>query len=335
MALPIVEALARILCLGSRREPSSSLRFSPWLPPIPIESANFARFHTLIHRRYSGAESRDWKSSVRRNTPKSILWKAVSARLAYASGGPEKNFGDELSPMLIRALFNISVKHSGMDAADLISTGSLLDWANTNVMGERPVVWGSGFIEAGPRYSGGELDVRAVRGRLSLDRLGIPSERRTPLGDPGLLTSIAFRRPKRGKGTVGLVPHFTDSAHPLVALARQMPGVEVIDVHDPVGTVIDKIASCGLILSSSLHGLVVAESYGVPNVWCPLGDGVIGGDYKFRDYYSAFGVDATSADLLETLSRVDQVRAGWTPLPDLARKQDDLLRAFPLPYRKR
>lgn len=280
--------------------------------------------------------SRNLKSSLRRHTPKSFLWRVASARLAYASGGPEANFGDELSPMLIRELFNIRVKHSGMDAADLISTGSLLDWANTHVEGERPVVWGSGFIEAGPPYSGGELDVRAVRGRLSLDRLDTRLGQHTPLGDPALLTSIAFpRSTPRAPGKIGVVPHFTDSTHPLVARARQIPGVEVIDVTSPVESVISGIAGCGLIISSSLHGLVVAESYGVPSVWCRLGEGVIGGDYKFRDYYSAFGVDAMPADILHTLSRSDVVRRAWRPLPGLGRIQHELLSAFPVAHAKK
>lgn len=233
--------------------------------------------------------------------------------------------------MLVRELFNIRVKHSGMDAADLISTGSLLDWANSDVVGENPVVWGSGFIQAGPHYSGGKLDVRAVRGRLSLDRLDTPLGQHTPLGDPGLLTSIAFPRSfRRVPEKIGLVPHFTDSDHPLVARARQISAVEVIDVQSPVHAVIDQIADCSLIVSSSLHGLVVAESYGVPNVWCRLGEGVIGGDYKFRDYYSAFGVEAMPADLLQTLSRSDFVRREWKPLPGLEQIQRGLLNAFPI-----
>lgn len=319
----------------SRNSPAGPpLLALPTLPFIFNESLNFARSPELIQRTDAAASNRNGKSWLRRYTPKSVLWRVASARLAYASGAPDENFGDELSPMLIRELFRIEVKHSGMDAADLIATGSLLDWANTHVVDERPVVWGSGFIEEGPHYSGGELDVRAVRGRLSLDRLGIPRRRHTPLGDPGLLTSIALpRAPRPESGTVGIVPHFTDSTHRVVARARQMRGVKVIDVRDPVETVIDQIASCGLIISSSLHGLVVAESYGVPNVWCPLGDGVIGGYYKFRDYYSAFGVAAASADLLETLSRADRVRDEWRPLPGLAGLQRGLLDAFPVRYK--
>ena len=38
-------------------------------------------------------------------------------------------------------------------------------------------------------------------------------------------------------------------------------------------------------MSSSLHGLIVAEAYHVPNVWSEFGKPLIGGHFKFHDFF--------------------------------------------------
>jgi pyruvyltransferase len=46
---------------------------------------------------------------------------------------------------------------------------------------------------------------------------------------------------------------------------------------------------CKIVLSSSLHGLVLADSFQIPNKRIVLSNNIIGGDFKFKDYYS--GID--------------------------------------------
>jgi pyruvyltransferase len=50
--------------------------------------------------------------------------------------------------------------------------------------------------------------------------------------------------------------------------------------------------SCERIVSSSLHGLVIADAYGIPNAWLNSDGGAGGsrpggGEFKFYDYFAS------------------------------------------------
>ncbi len=53
---------------------------------------------------------------------------------------------------------------------------------------------------------------------------------------------------------------------------------------------IDHLCSCDVIISSSMHGLILGDAYGKPTLWVKFGDDVIGNDFKFYDYYASMGL---------------------------------------------
>ena len=128
-----------------------------------------------------------------------------------------------------------------------------------------------------------------------------------------------------------MVPHYKDQANPVVGgfLARQ-PRATFVDVLDEPVAVLRRIAQCEAILSSSLHGLAVADALAVPNAWVRLSDLVRGGDFKFHDYYSVFGIVPTPFPFHAgtTLAELEEMVAGYQR-PGLARIQADLQAAFP------
>ena len=96
--------------------------------------------------------------------------------------------------------------------------------------------------------------------------------------------------PKKPSKTfrLGIVAHVCDEK---IQIIRDFlcKGYDVIQIslssYERWQDVVDQVCSCEAIVSSSLHGLVVADAYGIPNTWIEFSDLVIGLGFKFRDYF--------------------------------------------------
>jgi pyruvyltransferase len=51
--------------------------------------------------------------------------------------------------------------------------------------------------------------------------------------------------------------------------------------------VIDQILQCEKIVSSSLHGLILADAYRVPAYWLQVGERQSGDQFKYEDYFGS------------------------------------------------
>lgn len=180
------------------------------------------------------------------------------------------NFGDELGSIILRH-HGFKVKRVALAKADYVLTGTVLDTAE--IINPQVAVIGSG---AGHSH---EVDhtfrVLAVRGKLTADVLGIDN---VVLGDLGLLASRIWAK-EPARHDIGVVRHYVDNNnYPFADI--------VIDATEPAEEVVKKISSCRTIMSSSLHGIIVADSYGIPNMRIARDD-VITGDWKWLDHKSA------------------------------------------------
>lgn len=256
---------------------------------------------------------------------------AGTLKLHWASGKP--NFGDWLSPALVALLSGRTEEHASPGRCDLIAVGSILHRLGHRWFNRRVQVWGTGFIEE-RRTVVARHHYHAVRGWHTARLLrGVELK---CVGDPGLLADRLLPDHKTIPKThrLGLVPHYKDHADPrIAALASQVPGTTVLDVMvDPV-EFLRRAAACEFILSSSLHGLIVADSMGIPNAWMSLSDSVRGAGFKFADYYSVFGIDDPKpVDLRGGLS--EGVLAEWTRTcqrPGLEEIKSKLVASFPFP----
>ncbi|MBT8037057.1 MAG: polysaccharide pyruvyl transferase family protein [Verrucomicrobiae bacterium] len=201
------------------------------------------------------------------------------------------NFGDAMSPLICERLSGRSVVHASKRTCDLVAVGSLLDRFKERFFHPRVNVWGTGFIEDGqPRSS--RFHYHAVRGRYSVDL--VRGQSINTFGDPGLLADVLWPELRGGKKShrIGIVPHYKDRGEKMVKdLANSLKSSFIIDVFGDVTDVLRQIASCDCVLSSSLHGLIIADSFGIPNARIKLSDKVRGKDFKFKDYYSIFDLE--------------------------------------------
>lgn len=200
------------------------------------------------------------------------------------------NFGDELTPPLVERITGRRVTWASADRCELVGAGSVIQMLLDRGKGNTPKVWGSGFMRAGKEGADrASIDALAVRGRRTLARVDALEERPIALGDPGLLAPLLLDGPVRKRYALGVIPHYRDAqAEPVAQLRELGSAVRIIDVGWTPQEVAREIASCDMVISSSLHGLIFSDALGVPNAHIRLGGKIGGGMYKYKDYYSAF-----------------------------------------------
>lgn len=216
-------------------------------------------------------------------------------RIFYFQG--RKNFGDILTPVLVRRIFHKQVIDTRyIENANFIGCGSILERLKNLDEYQALTVWGSGFMYDGIRKDYPNVDFLAVRGKLSAKRI---QNFHGVIGDPGLLVNQIAPVEKKIYD-VGFVPHFVDRDLASTKYISRLPGVRYINICMEPRHFLRELVKCRYVISSSLHGLIAAESLGIPNLHVLLSRNVYGDNYKFRDYYSAFGFDHRYADLQNT-----------------------------------
>lgn len=246
-----------------------------------------------------------------------------------------RNFGDYLSPLLVEMLAGKSVVYAPVHKAEMMAIGSIMpreSKARRFLLPRRLHIWGTGTDAPGLSFSARHY-YHAVRGLKTLEQ--IADLKSSPaLGDPGLLAAqwwAGRARPEK-RYRVGLIPHYVDRDNPHVQQAAQLPGVRLIDVFWPVEEVLRAVQECDFVLSSSMHGLIVADAFAVPNRRLILSEGLIS-DYKFLDYYSAFGMQEPAPMRVEALLDLDRQELselfGDYRRPGLAEIQASLVKSFP------
>ena len=267
-----------------------------------------------------------------------------------------ENMGDLLNELIIEDVFGYKIVNSNPLNAHTTGIGSGLN----AVFPPKPTVkrlpkhilkkiynqfkspsqlqiWSSGFIN----YSNQEhiclrknTKVAAVRGELTRKRLEkiLNTKLHVPTGDGGLLASYLVKKPIQKKYSVGIIPHFKEKDEiRFKTLAESYNNSIVIDLTDDPLKVVETIAECEVILSSSLHGLIVADSFGIPNKRVTYTNKLMGDGYKFNDYYSAFNVTPVQHFDLNTNgfpsynSIIDDYKISKA---EVEKKKDELLKSF-------
>ena len=163
-----------------------------------------------------------------------------------------------------------------------LGIGSVLDARHPP--DRRKVVAGAGFGGyAAPASLDGTWEIYWVRGPRTAQQLGLPAS--FGLGDPASLLPLvheaspsrlsgpgtdppAGRPVGRPAGPIGFMPHFESLNRGAWEAAASAAGVMLIDPRAPPGPIVSQMASCRLLLSEALHGVVVADALRLP--WVAL-----------------------------------------------------------------
>ena len=226
--------------------------------------------------------------------------------------GINTNFGDILTPYIFNK-YNFNTIHStDINNINLYGIGSLLDNIPDNYKGN---IWSSGFLM--PRNNKKTLlkAPHAIRGKLSLSYL-LYDNSPVALGDGGLLIENVYRPSNiLKKYKLGIIPHYVDIEWANFDIKSfsifKNPDVLFIDSNDDVETYINKLLSCENILSSSLHGLIASDAYGINNglFTTPISYQSLHinkSSFKFKDYYSVFNQEIPKNIMIDTNTTLEE-----------------------------
>lgn len=228
-----------------------------------------------------------------------------------------KNWGDIIGPIIIKHFSkskNIQPTSEKIEGK-LVSIGSVMEAARPN-----DLIWGTGVIQIDhylPHLK--RVNVFATRGPKTRDYLVYLGHKVPEVyGDPALLYPQIYNPEVEVTHEWGIIPHYTDTNHPTVKYLIDN-GVKFIDICAGENEFIDQLKSVKKVISSSLHGLIAADAYGIPNARIKLNNKIAGGSWKFDDY--ALSVNRANIKANEILEITDlndlelNKSIDWDPRP--------------------
>lgn len=253
----------------------------------------------------------------------------------YKNGKEPYNLGDVLAMPIVNFMLDkkgikVDKEVHGRKHLFTVGSGGLRSFQDATMWGtgimfdfnqSKKRNWWDKYYDANHR----KLDLRAVRGPLTREvfmRLG----HKCPeiYGDPGILMPIIYQPDfnvvNRGSKEYAIIPQYTTENEVRKYFTDDM----VISMNsNDYKSVIDQIVSCKKVYSSSLHGIILAEAYGVPAVFFRGIHSNI--DFKYKDYYASTGrYDVPMANNLAEAYSFEAPK-----LPDLTKLQQGLMEAFP------
>jgi hypothetical protein len=235
-----------------------------------------------------------------------------------------ENYGDLVGKYLVEKISNkkvIWVKPSNFSFINLltpiyVTVGSVLTHVTKNC-----VVWGSGIIsKAYPVKKATFLAVRGPQTRKHLVGLGynVPEI----YGDPALLLPNYYNPIIPKKYAYGIVPHYND----LDIVKNWFSNREDICIINMMTNDVEsktrEFLACEKIISSSLHGIIIAHAYEIPAVWQKFSDKVFGDDIKYQDYLESVKIKCYAPKIKNGAYTLPEMEGLFKKLPTLPLKRD-------------
>jgi len=225
------------------------------------------------------------------------------------------NFGDCLNVYLVEKIAQkkvVKIHPKYYPCKNYFVIGSVFSLINRH-----SIVWGTGIISENSKIIKPKL-VLGVRGPLTRSKLNLSGIFCPEVyGDPALLLPLYYKpnqtKPNQTKHyKLGVIPHYVDKNNEWLDGFKNNIDVKVLDIQNcDIEDFVNQINKCDYILSSSLHGIIIADAYGIPSQWVQLSDNVTGGDFKFKDYFISVGRDIKEAKFISLTNNVESIIASF------------------------
>lgn len=252
----------------------------------------------------------------------------------YWDGKP--NFGDAVGPYLISKITGKPVLNvKNLQYPGIMAVGSIIQMLDR----ENMVIWGSGLmykltneqLKAVKKYNPTILSVRGQETAKHLLEAGIDIPDKSAYGDPALILPLFYSPLITGPERIGLCPHYTHKPYFLKTVTDK-DNFKIIDVQNDMETVVNSISSSSVCISTSLHGLIIAQAYKIPWVWLEIFDNnLTGNDFKFKDFFSTLNESQIShvRVSMEDIKDIDfKILAEKATLPDKLYKEELILESL-------
>jgi len=217
------------------------------------------------------------------------------------------NLGDIIGPYIVEAITGIPPRYVSKSPR-LLSVGSIIKWARAGDM-----VWGSGASDLKQTINP-DARYHAVRGPLTRGMiLDAGADCPEVYGDPAwLLPEIFDARNVTKTHRLGLIRHFSHADRTL-EVAPDVLNIDIIrSSREDIERFLTDLNRCEAIVSTSLHGGIIANAYGIPACFATdtasarqiHGDGM-----KFRDYGLSVGMESLEQYDIGNLDRIDSTFA--------------------------
>ncbi len=246
----------------------------------------------------------------------------ASVSIGYNGKPIHCNWGDDINFWFLKEIsrqpilmYNQSVLTRLFRRKYVLGIGSIIGMLSDN----NSIIWGSGIFDSTTKNILPPAEIRAVRGpytRQKLISFGI--ECPEIYGDPALLISKYYNPNIKKKYKVGIIPQYSqrqqEDAQKAFGNENNIHYIQIAK-YDDWHNFIDEILRCEIIVSSSLHGLIIAESYRIPSVWVEFPTNFAVNRIKYKDFYASIGKDCNPL-VINGETCIDQVikrASDWVP----------------------
>ena len=237
-----------------------------------------------------------------------------------------ENLGDYLSLVIVNYLLEkqgLSLDTITRKTYYLYAIGSIIGWGYQDA-----VIYGSGLINKKNvlRCMRQKLDIRAVRGPCSrqiLQAYGITCPK--IYGDPACLLPLYFYPNVTKKWKYSLILHHKSKLRNDEKVRHQAEkmGIHFIEIlTTDYKSFVKQILASEYIVSSALHGIILAESYGIPTIFLKEN---LNQDIKFDDWFFS-----TGRFKYKYITQIGDLSSKFAnDIPNLKNMQKDLIKSFP------